>query len=170
MSNENRFDQAIIRREAAATAPLPQPASDALREALVKAHGELLGPLLYQAELTKRIERAERFERLRARHAVLQSALELRMAQQSARMAGVLRAFEEAQTDFLAATEALEQQRIADQSALVPLQNDLAEVIAEMNIPLFTDKVKNWGRPDGWQPDPPSAPPMPGGGPAGGGR
>jgi hypothetical protein len=119
---------------------------DALERQLAKQHGALLGPVL--AEAAKKL-RAEAIAKLREQNARLTAAKE---ALQAATVEGEKRAaaayvdMERARVAWQKASELYERERIAAQSACVPLQNQVYEIVREINeVDLACGgKVKQW--------------------------
>jgi hypothetical protein len=132
-------------------APSPTDTPEALRRAIVERHGEVLGDLLFEAEVKKRTAAAEKFRQLKASLDTVNAALDVRLGELEKRLIPLRAAMGETYTAWLRACEALEAQRIRNQAELAPLEARRAELISELNRPAFS--VRQWGIPDWYEPN-----------------
>jgi hypothetical protein len=144
--NRNRLDEAIVRHAEQAIEPA---ASERLRETFVQRHGPQLGPLVHELELKKHAELREKVQRLRAALSVARQAMELRRQEGERRLASLHAAMDAQRDLWMAACARYEAVRIANQSALIPLQDRIAAIIGELNAPLPAYSIRQWQRVDG---------------------
>jgi hypothetical protein len=146
---------------AAAVAPPPtlRRGNEGLLEAIRELHPEPLASMFYEAELKRRATLLETHDRLQARLSVLRAAWEIRNQDGGARLAPLTAAMEAARIAWDEACIAYNAQRIQNQSALVPLENEIAALVAELNRPAFADRFRQWTVPDWYQPLP-DVPPL----------
>ena len=138
----NRFEAAVIRdAEAALSTPPSSPVLARRRESYVAQYGSYRGELLYEQD---RRDLAERFLGLKARIDALNEERTIRRAALSRALAPLEAAMNEALEHFNRATAAYEAQRIANQSALMELDNEAAALMAELNRSAFEGRVKQW--------------------------
>lgn len=136
-------------------------ANDALLNALRERHGH--GPLaemLYAAELKSRQTLAEERQRLRARLEVLRAAKDLRSREAEALLVPLHEAMDAARAAWEVACAAYERQRLQNQSACAPLDNQIGEILTEMHRSPFVDRVRNWTVPPWYQDRMPEIPPL----------
>jgi hypothetical protein len=150
--DRSRLDDAVVRSAAAA---IEAPAKRAV--SFAEALGPVFGPLVLEREQTRRAEARAQFDRLSAALGVARLALEQRRAAGTRELAPLFEAMEAARVAWEEATTAYDRQRIANQSALIPLENRVVELVSELNAPApgYGHNVRQWEPRD----DLPKAPP-----------
>lgn len=146
----------ISRGEVAPSAAGEPPLLAAIRAR--HGHGPL-ADLLYKAELEHRQALAERGRQLKARISVLQETLDRRRQEGEAALEPLHLAMEASRAAWQKATEAYDRRRIANQSELMPLANELEQAIRELSRSGFDDRVNQWSVPD-WYAPMPEHPPL----------
>jgi hypothetical protein len=119
-------------------------ASQTLREALIKEHGEVMGHVLADAEIRRRRETADKFQKLRGQLDTLQVRSDALMSAGNARLAPLEAAMNAAHELWMRACLAYEQQCVLNQSEQLPLQNEMALLVEQINSPAHGSRVKAW--------------------------
>ncbi len=140
----NHFTRDAGDSERAPATPVTPSARATRRDSLIETHGALVGEILFDAEVKARHEAAERLRELQARLELLNQELERKMAAGAARLAPLHVAMDAAYAKWMQACQVLERQRVANQSELVPLQTEIAELIGEINTPVHHSRMKQW--------------------------
>jgi hypothetical protein len=101
-----------------------------LMELCIKAHGESLGETVFTIELAKQNKRIAEYHELERERDSAQKALDELQATQS--LAHLERAMKEANTTWLAACNALEEQRVKNVEACQPFEQKLGDLSARI--------------------------------------
>src|SRR6185437_15481253 len=133
--------------------------SEQLRRQIVERHGPELGEILYEAEASRRARMAERASKLSAELGVVRAELDKQSTALAQNLPPLEDAMERAYQAWIAAVNALEPRRILNQTVLMPLQECISTLVAEMNPAPFADRLTQWGVPD-WHRPLPDVPPM----------
>lgn len=135
----------FIRDSGDSPAPIPaRTPGPTLRSQLIETHGDIMGSVLFEAQMRVRRETAEKFQALKGKLDTLRVQLDEQTAAGDVRLAPLEAAMNRAHTAWMDAFAAYERQRLANQSAVFPLNNEIAALVGQINIPLHTNRVKQW--------------------------
>ncbi len=131
-----------------------------LRETFTNHYGTAVGEALYQIEIEARRKTAERLRGLQVQLADVNAQLDRDVKEQRPRLVLFEQRMNDAHTAWMEACNAYEGERVRGESSVMGQRNQAAELIKEINQPDARFAVKNWGRPDWYEPEP-NLPPMP---------
>jgi hypothetical protein len=139
-----------LTRDAAASTEATTPArGPTLLEQFIETHGPAVGPALLEIELAHRRKAAEKFRALHERVTELKRQIGAITAARDVRLRELEREMNQQYEVWLLASAAYERERISIQSATVPLQGQVEQILREINAPLHASRVRNWEeRPD----------------------
>jgi hypothetical protein len=140
--DRNKLDAAVARAAVAAVESRPA----RLLDSFIARLGPTLGLLAYEQEQARRVAARKKLDELTAALTAVRHALEARTAALAAELAPLEAEMNARRDEWMAACNAFEAKRIANQSAVVPLQNCLAEVVAQLNAaaPGWGANVRQW--------------------------
>jgi len=115
-----------------------------LRDQLIESHGEVLGAMIHDAQVADRTKRAERYTQLRAELSQVQSTIDAQRRGAAKRQAPLQAAMDRAYQTWLESCEALEAQRLADERALMPLQERVGALVREITADPNAARVSQW--------------------------
>jgi uncharacterized protein YukE len=138
----DRLDDAVVRAAAAALESAP-PARAA---SFVQAYGPVVGPFALAAEEARRTEARKQVDQLSAALATARKELEQRTVTLAAELEPLRLEMDALRDEWTAACERYEAKRIANQAAVIPLQNRLAELVAQLNAPAsgYAHNIRQW--------------------------
>jgi hypothetical protein len=132
--------------------------SEKLRRQMIEQHGHALGPVLFEAELSRRTRINEQARTLNAELADLRAEYDAQSTELPQNLPPLQAAMEAAYQKWLAACNVLEPQRIQNQAATSSLQARISELTTRIQTP--TRHVTQWDVPDWYRPTQ-EIPPMP---------
>jgi hypothetical protein len=134
--------------------PTPTPAADshadkvrnAIEAEFARAGGPVLGAVMAEAAMALRAKQIERMKALNGRLAVAKEALAIRTEENNRHLAVKFEVMEAARRTWEARCREYETERVAGQSACVPLQNVVLDIVKEINAPdlTFGGRVRQW--------------------------
>jgi len=123
------------------------------RDELIESHGEPVGTALFDIEVAAGVRAHDQYLEQQRRLAEVNAAITAKRKGAAARLAPLQAEMDRTYKLWLAACEALEAQRLADERALMGLQEQVIELTRAMNRDRFADRVKQWVKvPEGEMP------------------
>jgi hypothetical protein len=133
---------------------------ESLRQALHDHHGEVMGDLLFDAELARRQRLVEKYKQQKVELESVNRQLAELDAKLMPKLIPFTDAIERAQAATRVAWEAHQGEVDRHNQLRAPLLARTAELIKAMNEPTLGVKIKQWAVPDWYKPLP-EVPPMP---------
>ena len=115
-----------------------------LLDQLIELHGDAVGRALYEIELTSRAKSRDQYLELQSKLTGINADMDAEGQAAAARQAPLEAEMNRLNKSWIEACEKLRAQQIADQGAILPLQERAAAIRREMNKSPFEGRIKQW--------------------------